>query len=260
MRTLFTVLSIATVAVLMSFSGSLKSPGGAPAGHTGSPGDGANCTACHGGSATAVTEIISSNIPEADYAPGETYTINVNTSGAGNKGFQVSPQNQSGDLLGTLTAGSGNQLVGNNKYVTHNGAVSSQTANWSFSWTAPEAGTGNVVFYGAFVIGYSNIRTSSMEVVEDESLGIEDLVLQSFSVYPDRADSRINITYQLLLPETVRFQLFDLSGRILLERDFGYQSAGNYAEMLYLDRNMQNNIYLAVLEIGGQTYARKVFL
>ncbi len=260
MKTLLTISSFAIVLMLMAFSGALKNPGGAPAGRTGSPGDGANCTACHGGSATAISDVISSDIPEAGYAPGQTYTINVSTTGEGNKGFQVSPQNQSGDLLGTLTAGSGNQLVGNNKYVTHNGAVSSQTANWSFTWTAPEAGTGNVVFYGAFVIGYSNIRTSSMEVVEDESLGIADLVLQSFSVYPDRAGSRVNISYQLLLPETANFQLIDLSGRILLERDFGYQSAGNYAEMLYLDRNMQNNIYLAVLKIGDQTYTRKILL
>lgn len=143
-------------------------PNGAPAGMTGSPGDGDNCTSCHGGTATTTANLITSNIPASGYVPGTTYTITAtNTlSGSGKMGFEVSPQNASGSLLGTLTAGSGNKLVGSGKYVTHSNA-NSTTNSWTFSWTAPAAGTGNVTFYGAFARNKPGPVTLSTLVVQE---------------------------------------------------------------------------------------------
>ena len=88
-------------------------PNGVPAGMTGSPGDGDNCTSCHGGTATTTASLITSNIPASGYIPGATYTITATNSltGSGKMGFEVSPQNAAGDLLGTLTAGPGSNLV-----------------------------------------------------------------------------------------------------------------------------------------------------
>lgn len=76
-------------------------PNGAPAGMTGSPGDGDNCTSCHGGTATTTASLITSNIPASGYIPGTTYTITATNSltGSGKMGFEVSPQNVAGDLL-----------------------------------------------------------------------------------------------------------------------------------------------------------------
>ena len=79
----------------------MQYPGAAPAGYTGSPSDGHNCTSCHGGTATTATGILSSNIPMAGYTPGASYTITVTLTGPGAKGFEVSPQNASGTLLGS---------------------------------------------------------------------------------------------------------------------------------------------------------------
>ncbi len=166
MKTLITILSVATLAVLFSFNEPSRNSSGAQPGHTGSPGDGKNCTFCHGGTASAVTGVITSNIPSSGYTAGQTYTITVTTNGSGRKGFQVSPQNVSGSLLGTLIAGTGNQLVGNGKYVTHSSGVLTPTATWSFQWIAPPTGTGAVTFYGAFVIGQPNVRISTLTVQE----------------------------------------------------------------------------------------------
>ena len=82
-------------------------PGGAPAGYTGSPGDAQNCTksGCHNGTAATVSGWITSNIPPAGYTPATTYNITVTVTGSGNHGFEVSPQNVAGTLLGTLIAG-----------------------------------------------------------------------------------------------------------------------------------------------------------
>ncbi len=170
MKTIFTILTVAGIAILFAFNEPNRNSSGALAGHTGSPGDGKNCTFCHGGTASPISNVITSDIPASGYLPGENYTITVTTSGSGRKGFQVSPQNVEGDLLGTLTAGAGNKLVGNGKYVTHSSGVLTPTAEWSFVWTAPAAGTGNVTFYGAYVISQPNVFVSSMTVQEGGGL------------------------------------------------------------------------------------------
>src|ERR1041385_8266686 len=67
----------------------MSSSGGAPAGHTGSPGDGfSTCTACHlGPAATAQSGWITSTIPAAGYLPNTTYTIIATATRAGHTRF-----------------------------------------------------------------------------------------------------------------------------------------------------------------------------
>jgi len=143
-------------------------PNGAPAAKTGSPGDGANCTECHGGTATTTAGLITSNIPASGYIPGQTYQITAtnNLTGSGKYGFEVSPQNVAGTQLGTLVAGAGTQLVGGTKYVTHSNANSS-THTWTFNWIAPTAGTGAVTFYGAFAKNKPGPVTKSTLTVQE---------------------------------------------------------------------------------------------
>lgn len=160
------LLSIASILVLTSFVAFY--PTGAPPAKTGSPGDGSNCTECHGGTATSVTGWITSNIPAGGYTPGQTYQITATNqlTGTGKFGFEVSPQNAAGTLLGTLVAGTNSQLVGSNKYVTHTNANTTVSA-WTFNWTAPAAGTGTVTFYGAFAKGKPGpVRLSTLVVNE----------------------------------------------------------------------------------------------
>jgi hypothetical protein len=143
-------------------------PSGAPAGYTGSPGDGQHCVSCHNGSAVTVSGWITSNIPASGYTAGSVYTITVTVSGSGKKGFEVSPQNATGTQLGVLAAGTNNHLTGGTKYVTQNSSGStSSTVTWSFTWTAPVSGTGTVTFYGAFTVGKSNTKLSTLVVSEN---------------------------------------------------------------------------------------------
>jgi len=162
-RTIFPVLISLTVSSI-----ALAHSNGAPAGKTGSPGDGSNCVSCHQGSASTVTGWITSNIPAQGYTPGTTYTMTVTVTGNGKKGFEVSPQSITGTQLGILIAGTGNKLVGGTKYVTHSSAgASSGTKIWNFSWTAPAAGTGTVTFYGAFTVSEPVTKLSTLVVTEN---------------------------------------------------------------------------------------------
>jgi len=144
----------------------ISNPTGAPAGNTGSPSDATTCAeSCHGGSAVTQAGLITSTIPTAGYTPGTTYTITATSTGAGDKGFQISPQNISGTLLGSLISGTGSQIVGI-KYITHTIPKTTTTATWTFQWTAPAAGTGSVTFYGAFAITQSTTKKSTLVVNE----------------------------------------------------------------------------------------------
>jgi len=166
-----TLLLFVSFALLMLSSFSAFYPGGAPAGYTGSPGDGKDCSQCHNNSPATTTGWITSTIPAGGYVAGQTYQITAtnNITGSGKYGFEISPQNAAGALLGTLTAGSNSHLVGTgNKYITQSSA-SSSLKTWTFSWTAPSAGTGNVTFYGAFARNYSGPTTLCNLTVSEQS-------------------------------------------------------------------------------------------
>ncbi len=155
-------------AIMLLSSSAMFYPGGSPAAKTGSPGDGANCSQCHGGTATTTAGQITSNIPVSGYIAGQTYQITATNplTGSGKYGFEVSPQNLTGTQLGTLVAGTGNKLVGGTKYVTQSNSNSS-TNTWTFSWIAPVSGTGAVTFYGAFAKNYSGPTTLSTLTVQE---------------------------------------------------------------------------------------------
>jgi hypothetical protein len=165
------ILLVFTVIFLAGFNiPAMAYPSGSPAGYTGSPGDAQSCKNCHGGTVVTVNNWITSNIPPEGYTPGTVYTVTVTVTGTGKKGFEVSPQSSTGTQLGTLTAGTSNHLVGGTKYVTQNSGNTAATATWSFTWTAPAAGTGPVTFYGAFTVGEPNTKLSTLVVSENSAL------------------------------------------------------------------------------------------
>lgn len=166
-RNLLIVLS-AIIGIIVVSGFATMSPTGAPPAKTGSPGDGSNCTECHGGTPTTTPGLITSNIPAAGYTAGQTYQITAtnNLTGNGKFGFEVSPQNAAGTQLGTLAAGAGSKLVGGTKYVTHSNA-NETTSSWTFNWTAPASGTGQVTFYGAFARNKPGPVTLSTLVVQE---------------------------------------------------------------------------------------------
>ena len=141
---LTTLFFIAMVGYDSAYNQAHTNSTGAPAGRTGSPGDNGNTCAtagCHGATPTAGSNLFLVGVPSGGYNPGQTYLVQVNFSGTGNKGFQISPQNQTGTLLGelinTTTSGNqGTQTVGSGKYITHRLAQSTASASWTFQWRA----------------------------------------------------------------------------------------------------------------------------
>lgn len=187
------ILASAFVSIVISIS-VFAYPSGSPAGYTGSPGDGQHCVSCHNGSAATVTGWITSNIPASGYVAGTAYAMTVTVSGTGKKGFEVSPQDASGLQLGVLAPGAGNKLVGGTKYVTQTSSGStSSTVIWNFTWTAPAAGTGTVTFYGAFTVGKSITKLSTLVVSENSVLPLSAISSATPSVVCAGQSSQLNV-------------------------------------------------------------------
>lgn len=187
-KVVLSIITIVTIFVAFGYvtKSAHSSTSAAPAGRTGSPGDGGpsqSCarSGCHTGGSNPVSgsanASITSTIPATGYIPGQTYTITgfVQATGLQKFGFQISPQNTAGTQRGTnvITDATNTQLVGGNKYVTHRtaGTAGNGSRTWSFNWVAPAAGTGEFSFYGAFNATNSG-SNSSGDIIYLEELPV----------------------------------------------------------------------------------------
>lgn len=208
----YLIIAIYSTLILNLYNNTLHSNGsGAPAGKTGSPGDNSDCSSCHSTNGTPVNGaiLITSNVPSGGYISGNTYQITVRAAHTTfNKfGFQASPQTNSGALVGTLatTNNTETQLVGSGKYVTHKSAGTAGSSipmvgnfkEWSFNWTAPSAGTGNVTFYAAAILANANNQNSGDSLVkgtlvinESATNGIQSInATNKTFIYPNPANN-----------------------------------------------------------------------
>lgn len=262
MKKLYIYLFSGFVALAMSSNILHSNPNGAPLGVTGSPADGATCaqSGCHFGSATAGSNIISSDIPAEGYNPGQTYNFTVTTTGNGAKGFMVSPQKSDGTLLGTLAAGSGNKLF-LSKYITHTSAKSGTSATWSFSWTAPAQGTGAVDFYGAFAITRNTTLTDKYTVNEKTSTGLSsaNAAINALSIYPNPiVNNSCTIEFKLNKGGNAKISVVDLTGREVLSMQ---ETFGKGLQQVKLNLpELNNGMYFVQVSQNEQSVSKRVFV
>lgn len=267
----FAALFIAILSI--AFTEKAHSNGsGAPAGRTGSPGDGGQtCRTCHSGTAPVNTPgIISSDIPVDGYVPGTTYNLTVNFSHATfNKfGFEISPQNTTGQLKGTLvlTEPTRTQLISSSKYITHKTAGNAGTANsitWTFKWIAPPAGTGSLTFYGAFLAANAS-NSSAGDAVFVSTLPVNENTGSVSLESPDAVDA-INVfpipcnQYLFLkLPSTLsgksEISIFNTSGALVGEYEIDPAKSIASVDLSQL----ATGIYVVEINSGDQIIRKKI--
>jgi hypothetical protein len=183
---------------------------GSPGAKTNSPADAANCTQCHAGSIITGSSVsaITTNIPVGGYVPGQTYTITgtVTEAGVSKFGFEMTAERESDNSkIGTVivTDATNTTIVGGNA-VTHKSSGTSGVGGkaWSFDWTAPALGTGNVTFYGAFnsangdgATSGDKIYSSSISVAENITTGlVENLTVISTTIFPNPVKTSFEIS------------------------------------------------------------------
>lgn len=243
---------------------------GAPDGFTGSPFDDQTCaTYCHHGNAeTPLDGILSSDIPPTGYVPGNTYTIlaNIVRPGHSKFGFQVSPMDDHGNVLGTMVQLTNEtQITGMGTYITHSqsGTTGIDSKSWNFEWIAPEAGTGSVTFYGAFNATNNNssnngdsIFTTTYTVQEDITVGVASIQsLNDIVVYPNPAKDFITINTPALAKQ-ITVRMYNIEGG---EADIIY-SGGSSSGLIPLPKHITPGIYFISVTIAEKTFAKKIIV
>ncbi len=211
-----------------------SSSSGAPSGRTGSPIDIGTCaaTGCHnsfGLNTGNGTLSLTTNIPATGYVPGTTYTININLTEVGITRFGFEASSYSPDAnanVGAPTILNSTETKinpGGGNYVTHTsaGISANDTKDWSFDWTAPNPGAGEVIF---FVSGNAsnangnpsgdNIYNVSDTVIQGPGVAI-DPIREIFhaKVFPTLTDEFVFVEMENLEHGTLDIRITNLNGQ-----------------------------------------------
>lgn len=278
--TLTFIVTLFTIFVGSVYNNAHTDPTGSPNARTGSPGDGGNTCAnsgCHTGITLGTkTNVITSNIPAEGYTPGTKYTITATTKSSPTRnmfGFQISPQSVTGTLLGTITITNSTQtqVTGGGKYVTHKQAGINGTngvKTWSFDWTAPAVGTGDVTFYGTInhananggASGDSIFKTTYVVKEKVSGVGInkDELSQLGFTVYPNPASHAIYVKNDNSVAYN-QIEIYDLTGKLVYTL--------NESEIINLDlqikinlNNLEKGMYLMKISNNNEVLGTTKFL
>lgn len=246
---------------------------GSPGAKTGSPADGSTCTQCHEGTAIEADNWITSTIPDSGYVAGETYTITATGTHQGVNlfGFELTAEDNSNAKKGTfiITNATETQLYNNIKSVTHTSAgitPSNNSKSWSFDWTAPEQGTGNITFYAAFNAANGNgatsgdvIYKSSLAVTENTTSGIHLYQYNEVfpTVYQDVDPNTLIINYHDKNEKVIIIRIFDITGKQLISARKINETNNNIKLNI---KDLKTNIYYIQVETKNQLRTRKILI
>ncbi len=267
---LILVAAFAAVYFLTSGSEAHSFSSGAPAGYCNSPSSMSTCHTCHntGPTPSTIPGLISSNIPVSGYVPGSTYTVTATVSAVGHNrfGFEISPQDINGNLLGTMNDLSNEttfQQAG--VYITHSSTslLSNDSKTWQFEWIAPQAGTGNVTFYGAFNITNNDGSYTGDTIVLSTTTYSEDVGLFISSANGSSFASRSWINESILfigrLPEKTRYvSLVDCSGNTCWKAEADQSQSDQTPAQFNLPVSLPVGVYVVCIETATETFASKI--
>ena len=216
-------------------------------GRTNSPIDlGNNCTQCHNATLNngQGSVVITSNMPNNEYIPGQTYTITVTSSHPSftTYGFELTAENGSSKAgTFTITNSSQTQLCNGGNAVTHKvqGTLGSATKTWTVDWIAPgfASSTGTVDFYVCAITGngdgdnsgdqvYINVYT----VTEQQVNSIQEKE-QLFSIF--YSDDKINIDATNIIE---LINIYNINGQLVksVKSDSKIISTSDLSEGIYV--------------------------
>ena len=107
-----------------------------------------------------------------------------------------------------------------------------------------------------------NVSSIGFYEYDESSVNIEDWLNQAnawdVAVYPNPTSTLLNVQFNLPKEDKIRVGLYDVQGKLVLEKSLGNSTTGEHKEMLDLT-HLPNGTY--VCRISGQHYSitKKVF-
>lgn len=293
----FFLVAILIVATTNNANSKLTAP---PAGNAGDPisgiqwqpiESGATCahSGCHAGPAQTpasgdLTLNIGTGSPPSTpldanfcYTAGQQYNIAflINKFATSNPyyGFQIVSLDASNAKAGTMAVAnaattfiSTSTATGSRQFMGHHNA--SSTHSWSFKWTAPSTGTGQVTFYYAYNIANASVvpPTAAQGTIYHGSVtinectsGIEDIStkISALNIFPNPISNEFSLSFDLKEAETVSTQLYSLDGKQVNEMLNEKVSEGNFVRSCNTN-DLPAGVYLMKLTVGGTSITKKI--
>lgn len=173
---------------LSSRSGGLANVGNQD--RSGSPFSTGLCSDCHSGGSFSPSLTIqlkdSGGNTVSSYVGGQSYTLEFNFTAAGASGFGLqavallnSNNTTAGNLTSSTSPNSQISALNGRQYAEHSGLNSS--GSFSFQWTAPSAGSGNVNIYGNGIAANGNGNTAGDQGTTGQQLTLTESVPTTIS-------------------------------------------------------------------------------
>jgi len=270
LKAVFATVVVLVLWIMMPQESAIGFSAGAPAGYCGAPSNGGStCFVCHndGSAPVTVPGMITSDIPVTGYAPGNTYIITASVAAQGHLrfGFEVSPQDAGGNLIGSMNdLGSETIFQGGGVYITHssNQVLTPNSKFWQFEWVAPAAGSGTATFYGAFNITNNDgsytgdsVLISTLVVQEDISLSVDPYPASAFRIYHNGAGMQI-----LGIPAD-RYTAFltDMSGKKVGQWNF-IRNSDSETTSLSTEEVLSTGIYILQCQSDSKQFTQKILI
>ena len=268
---------VLVAALIMVYSHIQTRSTGAPAGRSGDPGSELTCqNGCHntndlnsGGAEVSIT----TNIPPEGYSPDSTYTItaNIQENGFPRFGFQAFTYGTNdsagvGSITLTDTDRTLIQTAGMSEYITHtSGGIDSAGSNtWSFDWTAPAAGAGDVIVFASFLSADGNgsnqgdfVYNMSDTLTEAMAVPLLENIVSQLNIYSVPGHEEIRVEMDSPQPMELAMTIRDIQGRMLFQEKENV-FAGNFSRSI--SAQWETGIYVVSLYSSLGEQHQKILL
>lgn len=234
----------------------LANRGGSPGGRTGSNVDSQRTCGTNGGCHGPLTPIeqtmISANIPETGYIPGQSYEITIAATQASSDVFGFEIMGEDGNNTGVGVFSNNEDGNANGFRATHKFSSSMGTGGrtWVLDWTAPESGTGEVTFYASVLAANGNgnnggddLLIDNLSVGEGAAANVSQLDKLEINVFPNPATDVLFVDNSFSRDASIR--ITDVVGKVVLQQHFN--------EKIVVS-DLPSNRYVLVIQDGTKLY------
>lgn len=103
------------------------------------------------------------------------------------------------------------------------------------------------------------LNAESITLNEIRSVGIEEQAAAEvgMEVYPNPFKQETNVGFELKEANEVNIQVYDVAGKLMMEKNLGMLSTGKYLENIQMG-NLESGFYFVRLNVGNSTAIKKV--